>query len=122
MTYGSNPSEEALRKHEILTAAIANEGYVLEEKGTDEVGRSFWMMIRKFDIVADDERRRGCVMIPLKKRAGMAAYVSSQPRTAITKRPKTVGEVIVVKRAVGRLPAAKRSKSAEKKAQQQQGH
>ena len=47
VTYGSHPSEEALRKHEILTAVIENEGYIVEENGTDEVGRSFWMMIPK---------------------------------------------------------------------------
>jgi hypothetical protein len=46
VTYGSNPSEEALRKHKILTAAIEGEGYVIEESGTDDLGRSFWMMVR----------------------------------------------------------------------------
>ena len=47
VTYASNPSEEALQKHDFLTAIIENAGYVIEETGTDEIGREFWMMTPK---------------------------------------------------------------------------
>jgi hypothetical protein len=45
VTYAANPSEEALRKHEKITEALQNAGYAIEEAGTDELGRAFWMMV-----------------------------------------------------------------------------
>ena len=51
-------------------------------------------------------------MIPAKKRVGIAGYLSRQPRTAVTKRPRTAGDAALVKRAIGKLPASKRPKAA----------
>ncbi len=57
----------------------------------------------------DDSPMEGSAMFPARKKSGMAAYVSRQPRTAIVKRIKTVAAVALVKRAASKLPVAKRA-------------
>ncbi len=47
VTYGADPSPEALAKHELITNALQDYGYEIEECGTDETGRAFWMMAPK---------------------------------------------------------------------------
>jgi hypothetical protein len=40
--YGA--TAEVPHRNEVLTNALQNEGYTIEETGTDELGRTFWMM------------------------------------------------------------------------------
>jgi hypothetical protein len=49
--------------------------------------------------------------VPAKKRIGMKGYVSPQPRVPVVKRRKMVSDDLGVKRALKRLPAAKRVKA-----------
>jgi len=55
-------------------------------------------------------QRRTKMSVPAKKRVGIRGYVSPQPRTPVVKRPKTPLDDEIMKRAIDRLPAGKRSK------------
>jgi hypothetical protein len=42
VTYLPDPPDIALIKHQIITNSLHDMGYILDESGTDEMGREFW--------------------------------------------------------------------------------
>jgi hypothetical protein len=49
VTKGRNLPEKALRKHHLLTGALVECGYRVQETGTDPFGRAFWVCERVRD-------------------------------------------------------------------------
>jgi hypothetical protein len=46
VTHGAHNLGEEPQRNEILTKTIEDEGYRIEEKGIDELGRVFWKMVK----------------------------------------------------------------------------
>lgn len=64
-------------------------------------------------------RGRGKMPVAAKKRVGMAGYVSPQPLTPVTKRTKTAVDVVLLQRALKKLPDSKRAQKAQNRDQAQ---
>jgi hypothetical protein len=49
VTKGRNLPKKAMRKHHLITAVLVQSGYHIEEAGTDEFRRTFWLLARNGD-------------------------------------------------------------------------